>query len=53
MYQRKQIVEDIRGNLSESSGQEQNTFTKFFQEKLESKNPWDQVVVLSKVSNTL
>ena len=46
------MVEDC-GTDNSSSGEEQHDFAKNFQAKVESKNPWDRVAALGKVTHIL
>ena len=52
LYQRKQVVElkDDADSQTSSSEEEQGNFTKNFQNKIESKNPWDRIKALGRVT---
>ena len=55
LYQRKQLVEVRDQNNSEtsSSEEEQGNFTKNFQKKIASKNYWDRIKALVRVTSIL
>ena len=55
LYQRKQVVElrDDADSQTSSSEEEQGNFTKNFQNKIESKNPWDRIKALGRVTQIL
>ena len=55
LYQRKQVVEmrDQDDSNTSSSEEEQGNFTRNFQKKIESNDPWDKIKALGRIVDIL